>query len=234
MESKSVAAGQGIEWFKCGWNLFKQDYGTWFVMILIFFGIAIVLNFIPFVGALALAIISPVLMGGIMYAAAQMNSGNSIEIGQLFQGFKDKERMNKLLILGVLSIIAQLILMFISFLLIGGNTMMSVGESGEFDPEAMMTAGMSISMLLIMFVGLIIAMAFLYSAPLVMLDKVAPVDALKTSFAACLHNILPLLLFGIIYLVLAIIAIIPLGLGLLLLIPVGVLAMYCSYRSIFH
>jgi uncharacterized membrane protein len=163
-----------------------------------------------------------------------MNSGNSIEIGQLFQGFKDKERMNKLLILGVLSIIAQLILMFISFLLIGGNTMMSVGESGEFDPEAMMTAGMSISMLLIMFVGLIIAMAFLYSAPLVMLDKVAPVEALKTSFAACLHNILPLLLFGIIYLVLAIIAIIPLGLGLLLLIPVGVLAMYCSYRSIFH
>ena len=66
MESKSVAAGQAVEWFKCGWNLFKQDYGTWFIMFLVFIGIAIVLSFIPFVGSLALSLITPVLMAGFM------------------------------------------------------------------------------------------------------------------------------------------------------------------------
>jgi hypothetical protein len=26
MQAKSVDAGQGAGWFKCGWDLFKQDY----------------------------------------------------------------------------------------------------------------------------------------------------------------------------------------------------------------
>lgn len=67
-----------------------------------------------------------------------------------------------------------------------------------------------------------------------MLDNMAPVESIKTSFSACLKNILPLLVFGIIYFLLAIVAAIPILLGFLILIPVSILAMYCSYKSIFH
>ena len=91
-----------------------------------------------------------------------------------------------------------------------------------------------ISMLLVLLVALIIAMAFIYATPLVMLDNMKPVAAVKASFSACLQNILPLLVFGIVYLLLAIIAAIPLFLGFLILLPVSILAMYCSYKSIFH
>ena len=234
MQSKSVSAGQGVEWFKCGWNLFKQDFGTWFIMLLIFIGIAIVLNLIPFIGGLAFAVISPVLVGGILYAASQMDQGQKIEIGHLTQGFKDKERMNKLLMLGVLTLVAQIILVFLAVIMLGGNAMMTAGESAEFDPATMMTTGMSISMLLIMLVAMLIAMGFVYATPLVMLDGLSPVESIKTSFSACVQNILPLLVFGIIYILIAIIAMIPFGLGMLILIPVTFLAMYCSYKSIFH
>jgi uncharacterized membrane protein len=234
MEAKNVSAGEGVTWFKCGWNLFKQDFGNWFIMFLIFVGIAIVLSFIPFIGPIAMGIISPVLIGGFMYAANRLEQGESIEIGTLFQGFRDKERMNQLLMLGVLSLIAQIIFFFIGGLLIGGNMAMHAGENGTIDPQSMMSAGMSISMLIMLLIGLILAMAFIYASPLVMLDKISPVESVKTSFAACLKNILPLLVYGIIYIVLAFIAAIPLGLGFLILIPVSILSLYCSYRSIFH
>jgi len=234
MQAKSVNAGQGASWFSCGWNLFKKDFGTWFIMFLIFIGIAIVLSFIPFIGSLALSVITPALIAGFMYSASQMEQGNSIEIGSLFQGFKDKERLNKLLALGGLSLLASILLMFVMFGLVGGSAVMNTSETGAVDPQAMMSAGMGISMLLVLLVALFVSMGFLYATPLVMLDKMAPVESIKTSFSACLKNILPLLVFSVVYFLLAIVAAIPIFLGFLILIPVSILAMYCSYKSIFH
>ncbi len=234
MEAKNVSAARGAEWFSCGWNLFKQDFGTWFIMFLIFVGIAIVLSFIPFIGTLALSVITPALIAGFMFSASQMDQGNEIEIAHLFQGFKDKSRMNNLLTLGGLYLVAQILLAIILFALVGSNAMVSTGETGDIDPQTMMTGSMMISMLLVLLVALIIAMAFIYATPLVMLDNMKPVAAVKASFSACLQNILPLLVFGIVYILLAIIAAIPLFLGFLILLPVSILAMYCSYKSIFH
>ena len=247
MQAKSVSAGQGASWFKCGWNLFKQDFGTWFIMFLILIGLSIVLSFIPFIGSLALMIISPALMGGFMYAASEMDKGNKIEIGYLFQGFRDKERMNKLLVLGGIYLLVQILLMVVMLSLFSGSammsageagnvdpaTMMSAGEAGNIDPAAMMTSGMGLSMLLAILIGLTVMLGFIYATPLVMLDNMAPVESIKASYSACFKNILPLLVFGLVYLLLAIIAAIPVGLGFLILIPVSITALYCSYKSIF-
>ena len=248
MQSKSLSAGQGASWFSCGWNLFKQDFGTWFIMFLILIGLSIVLSFIPFIGSLALIIISPALIGGFMYAASELDKGNNIEIGYLFQGFRDKDRMNKLLVLGGIYLLVQVILMAVMLSLIGGSSMMSAaetgnadpaammaaGEMGNVDPAAMMNSGMGFSMLLIILVGVTVMLGFIYATPLVMLDNMAPIESIKASYSACFKNILPLLVFGIIYLLLAVIAAIPIGLGFLILIPVSILALYCSYKSIFH
>ncbi len=234
MQAKSVSAGQGASWFSCGWNLFKQDFGTWFIMFLVFIGIAIVLSFIPFIGSLALSVITPALIAGFMYSASQMEQGKSIEIGNLFQGFKDKERMNKLLALGGLSLLASILLMFVMAALVGGSAMTNVYETGTVDPQAMMSVGMGISMLLVLLVSMFVAMGFLYATPLIMLDNMAPIESVKTSFSASLKNILPLLVFGVVYFLLAIVAAIPIFLGFLVLLPVSMLAMYCSYKSIFH
>ncbi len=234
MQAKSINAGQGATWFKCGWNLFKKDFGTWFIMFLILIGLSIVLSFIPFIGSVALMIISPALIGGFMYAASEMDKGNRIEIGFLFQGFRDKERMNKLLILGGIYLLVQFLFMFILFSLIGGTLMMTASQTGNIDPAAMLTSGMGVSMLLIFLVLLTIMLGFIYATPLIMLDNESPIESIKASYSASFKNILPLLIFGLVYLLLGIVAAIPIFLGFLILIPVSILAMYCSYKSIFH
>ena len=261
MQAKSVSAGQGAGWFKCGWNLFKQDFGTWFIMFLILIGLSIVLSFIPFIGSLALMIISPAVMGGFMYAASEMDKGNKIEIGYLVQGFRGKERMNRLLVLGGIYLLVQILLMVVMLSLFSGSammsagemgnvdpasmmaageagnvdpaTMMSAGEMGNVDPAAMISSGMGLSMLLAILIGLTVMLGFIYATPLVMLGNMAPVESIKASFSAAFKNILSLLVFGLVYLLLAIVAAIPVGLGFLILIPVSITALYCSYKSIF-
>jgi len=234
MQVNSVGAGQGAGWFKCGWDLFKQDFGTWLIMFLLFIALSIVLSFIPFIGSAALMIISPALLGGFMYAAAEMDKGNSINIGHLFEGFREKDRMYKLLKLGAIYLLAQFLIMAVMVSLVGGNAMTSASETGEFDPQTMMTSGMAFSMLFVFLIGAIIMFGFIYATPLVMLDNSPPLDAIKASYSAGFKNMLPLLVFGLVYILLAIVAAIPFGLGFLLLIPVSMLALYCSYKSIFN
>ena len=233
MQGKSVNAGQGIEWFKCGWNLFKQDFGTWLIMFILFIVLSIVLSFIPIIGSMLLMLISPALMAGFMYAASEMSQGSSINIAYLFQGFKDKEHRNKLLILGAIYLLAQVIVMAIMVAFIGGNAVM-IAEPGQMDTELIMTSGKAFLMLLAFLIWVIVMFGFIYAAPLVMFDKLSPVESIKASYSASFKNVLSLLVFGLIYLLLAVVAAIPFGLGFLILIPVSILALYCSYKSIFH
>jgi uncharacterized membrane protein len=58
-------------------------------------------------------------------------------------------------------------------------------------------------------------------------------DAMKMSFAACLKNMLPFLLYGVIFFGLAIVATVPLLLGWLALGPVISITVYTAYRDIF-
>jgi len=99
-----------------------------------------------------------------------------------------------------------------------------------------MVVGMGVSVFA-MLVGLalfmLVAMALWFAPTLVALRGVAPVDAMRQSFAASLKNIVPFLLWGLIYIVASIVASIPLGLGWLVLWPVLMLTMYVSYKDVF-
>jgi hypothetical protein len=64
--------------------------------------------------------------------------------------------------------------------------------------------------------------------------NVAPLDALKISAAACLKNVVPFCLYGVIYLVAAIVASIAFGLGWIVLVPVVLLTQYVAYKDLFE
>lgn len=234
MDIKRVNAGQGWQWIRCGWGLFAREFGTWFVMFLVLLAIAIVLNFVPLVGGAALAVITPALVAGYLYAASELDNGRRIEVGQLFHGFRDKPLMNRLLILGAMYLVAELVLGLVALGTVGGSMMMNMPEEGQVNVDLTLSTGTLLASLVILALALVIAMAFVFAPALVLFDDATPLDAAKASFRACLQNIAPLLVFGIIYIGLAIVAAIPVGLGFLILIPVSILAVYCSYRSIFH
>ena len=77
-------------------------------------------------------------------------------------------------------------------------------------------------------------MAMLFAAPLIVLSDADLGPALKTSFFACLKNILSFLVWSVAIFVLAFFASIPLFLGWLLLGPVLMVSLYLAYRDIFH
>jgi uncharacterized membrane protein len=82
-------------------------------------------------------------------------------------------------------------------------------------------------------VALLVAMAYWFAPALVVLNGEAPIAALRKSFAASMHNIGAFLLYGIIYIGLAIVASIPMGLGWLVLGPMVVGSCYAGWRTIF-
>jgi len=59
------------------------------------------------------------------------------------------------------------------------------------------------------------------------------VAAIKQSFGACLKNIVPFLIYGVVAFVLSIVATIPFGLGWLVLGPVLAASVYTAYQDIF-
>ena len=76
-------------------------------------------------------------------------------------------------------------------------------------------------------------MAYWFAPALVMLRNDEPVAAMKASFVACLANVVPMLVYSLIGLVLAIVATIPFGLGWFVLGPVFAASVYASYKDIF-
>jgi uncharacterized membrane protein len=89
------------------------------------------------------------------------------------------------------------------------------------------------AMLIALVLGALVGMALWFAPGLVVFRGVAPVDAMRLSFDASLKNLVPFLLYGLIYIVASIVASIPFGLGWLVLGPLAMLTVYLSYKDVF-
>ena len=76
-------------------------------------------------------------------------------------------------------------------------------------------------------------MAYWFAPVLVGLNNLTAVAAMRLSFRASVRNILPFLLYGLIFIVLLALAIIPFGLGLIVVVPVMMTSLYTSYVDVF-
>ena len=88
-------------------------------------------------------------------------------------------------------------------------------------------------MLIMLALLLPVVMAIWFAAPLVVFHEHGAVEAMKGSFAGCLKNIVPFLVYGVVLFVFAIVATLPLLLGWLVLGPVFAASVYTSYRDIY-
>ena len=68
MEPKAVGAGEGWHWYVCGWRLFIKNPGVMIGQLVVLLIVAVILNFVPLIGSLALALITPILAGGWYYS----------------------------------------------------------------------------------------------------------------------------------------------------------------------
>ena len=234
MQAQVVTVADGIGWFSCGWRIFMRNPGLWIVLGLIFLAIVVVLSLIPFLGGLALALVGPLLTAGLLHAAREADAGRALDALHVFQGFKEKDKVTPLLSLGGISVGAAVVSGIIAFALIGGSLMVVSHGDGWPAHAPAIGLGAMLGGLLILTIQLAVAMALLYAVPLVMFRATELGAALRSSFRACLRNWLPLTVFGILYLVLAVLASLPFMLGWIILLPVSAGMLYCSYRDLYE
>jgi uncharacterized membrane protein len=234
-----VDAGRGWSWIVEGWRLFAQAPGIWIVVLLIYLIISVVLSLIPLVGLLGYALLNPLLIGGMLYGAAAQARGEPLEIAHLFRGFQDQDRVGPLIMLGLISVAGYVLIFLVVVIFVGGSVAAGIAlNSAGMAVSADMASGMLVGagllvMLIALTIGLLVIMALFYGIPLVMLEGQNAWPAAQDSIVACWANLLPLLVFGLIYLVLSAVAMMPLGLGFLILLPVTICAVYASYQDVF-
>ena len=230
MGGRAVDAGRGWTWIADGFGLFKKAPGMWIALVIVLFVILLVLAFIPLLGAVATFLLMPLFLGGLMLGCRALQGGGELEVGHLFAGFK--EHTGNLIVLGALAIGGWVIVMLPVIAIVGAGAIFGMMR-GDAAGAAAMGGSMVLAWLVAMALSIPIYMALWFAPALVVLRGLAPVAAVKESFFGCLKNIVPFLIYGIVMLVLGILAAIPLALGWLVLGPVAIASIYVAYRDIY-
>lgn len=234
MDINIAATGRGWNWISEGFALFRMDPLIWIVNLLIFSGIMVVLPLIPVVGSLAAMLLQPVLLGGMLIGCRALDQGEELRIEHLFDGFRQNTKA--LLMVGLLSTVAYASIFIVMIVVLSGG--LGLGRMAELATGA--TPAMPQELLAVLLAGLVgvslslpIAMASWFAPSLVVFDNLQAWDALKTSFVGCLRNFMPFMLYGLVGLLLCLLAAITLGLGFLVLAPTLIASVYTAYRDIF-
>jgi uncharacterized membrane protein len=235
-DGRSVPAANGWQWIVSGWQLFCKQPGMWVLMVVLLVVAFLVLSSIPILGSAAAALLAPVFSGGLMIASRGVDEGGSLQLEDLFAGFR--RNTQPLLIVGVFHLVASLLILIFLVIFVGANVGFGALLGGTIGAPGTgaLAAGLA-SLLLAGLIGAALAVpvyAAMWFAPaLIVFHDLDALSALKASFFAILKNIPATLWYGLIVVGLAIVAGIPLGLGYLVLAPVGVASVYASYRDVF-
>lgn len=232
--SEQIRVGSGTQWFGCGWRIFKQNAVNWMLIVAVLVAIAVLAGFVPFFGSLAFMLAMPVFLGAIYRMAM---SERPVEVGGLFELFSVPERRNALFVVGLILFGISLMLILTLGLGIVSALPDQWAEAPEPDPQALVDSLINLRGLLmlvaLMLAQLILNFGFFFAVGEVVFRAAAPVAAFKTGLRAALANLLPALVFGVIYLIFSIVAAFTFGLGFLVLLPVTLIAGACAYRDVF-
>lgn len=226
---RAVEAGRGWDWIAEGWELFKKQAGMWIALVLVAFVILFVLALFRIIGSLATFVLSPVFAAGVLVGGRAVDEGRELEIGHLFAGFRQK--FGQLVTVGVLYLGAAIVIALVVGLATGTSIFAMTGNVAELTYEALLS--LLLAFLIMLALLLPVVMAVWFAPALVLFHDKNAMDAMKESFTGCLRNVVPFLVYGVVLMVLGMLASIPLGLGWLALGPVMCTSFYASYKDIY-
>jgi uncharacterized membrane protein len=230
---QNMPASHGWNWIADGWTTFKAAPWLWIGIMVVFIVMLIAMALVPFVGPVAQNLLMPVFMGGIVAGCRAIDSGGSLEFNHLFEGFRAK--FGTLVAVGALYLAGFVAILLVVMVITGAGVFAMFMAGGAQPDIAQGEAALGILLAILIVCALMIplVMAVWFASPLVMFHDLGAVEAMKASFSGCLRNIMPFLVYGIVGLVLSVVATIPLGLGWLVLGPVFAASVYTGYRDIY-
>ena len=235
IDIQAVSASRGLDWVSKGFGLFRRNALIWIAMLIIFLTLTTLLSLVPFVGSIAALMLQPVLVGGMQSGCRALGKGEELRIEHLFDGFH--ENTKQLALVGLYAALGYLLIGLLIALAVGSSVLSLefLDRIGDLPDLIVGSAffGMLIAALFGMLLAVPIAMATWFAPTLIVLHNLPALSAMKLSFAGCLRNMLPFLIYGLIVLLLGFVAMIPAGLGLLVLGPTLVGSVYAGYQDIF-
>lgn len=226
---KQVPIGNAWVWIVNGFNLFKANPAMWIILLVIYLAIMIPISMLPVIGSVVSTLLAPVFAAGMMWGCQALVKNQDLEINHLFEGFK--RNTSQLIAIGGIYMASLLFVAVIVVLALDKETVELLVQGKDLSPEQ--ADGILMPIMIALLLIMPVLMAYWFAPVLAGLHNLSAVDAMKLSFAACLRNMLPFLLYGLIFMVLLIIAIIPFGLGLVVVVPMMMTSLYSSYADVF-
>lgn len=236
--------------------LLKTRPGLVLGAVTLMYVLLIVSSLMPFVGLLLPALLSPFLAGGLVIIFSRiaeileraetepLAKEQPIGFDLLFSQFNGQAPWHGLLGVATVSIVFNLALLIMISSVIGAGVdaqtleQAGSGQADQAEAVAMMLASISPGLLFTALIvgaviwGLYLAMT-LYAVPLIVLRGYELKAAFVASFFATFTNWLPLLIFGSLWLLMALTIPITLFISAFLVVPLGWAAFYASFVSIF-
>ncbi len=214
-----------------GFRLFFRLPAHFYVSLIAHLVGFIAVAWIPIVGSVAAAIAFPLFSAGYFAAGDALRRTSTPDISVMFDGFSKKP--TQLLAVGALQFVGMLACLVIGGAVGGFGFFMSMMRGGTPDITRFMEVQVLIGMLVYLMLIIPVTMAAWFAPALVLLHDVAPVEAMKQSFQACMKNFVPFLVYSLVAGAAIILAFLPLLLGLFVVIPALVASFYPQYASIF-
>jgi hypothetical protein len=241
MNIEKVPAAHGLKWLMQGLVLLRRSFFIWVLFVLLLWGMVFVASRLPFAGLL-LALFTPVILGGLMIGCRSLEKGGDLEIAHFVAGFRHGTL--NLVTLGGFYLIGNVIIAGLMYAIGGGAIQQIVaGQAQNIDPAILMQAiGPALAALLAgMALSVPLTMAMWFAPLLVVFANEKPARALRDSFQACLRNMLPFLVYGLILLIPLVVLMAPFDLtsmernpGLWVVVLLMLPSIYTSYREIFR
>ena len=243
MEVQLVAAGKGWQWIVDGFSLFRRSPAMWLALTLLLGVIWLASMIVPLLGPLLFNLFSPALFVGLMLGCRALERGEELQVGHLFAGFRD--RLAPLVTVGGVYLVGTILVVGVVLVAAGGSMLPAVLSKSGTDVETLRAAlrSMALALAIGAAVYLPLIMLIWFAPLLVVFDGMAPLPAMKLSFAACLKNTLPFTVYGLAILGLWFVLSLPAVMGpagavvvvalLVASIPVLVCSIYASYKDVF-
>jgi uncharacterized membrane protein len=234
-EGRGVPAGQGWRWIADAWGFMEGQRLVFIGVILLFWLVQLALNFIPVLGPIASTFLFPFLTAGIVIGCDTVRRGGQLEVGHLFAGFQ--RHANKLLLVGAVSFALYILMAIVMIAILGvtvGMAFLGSGTPPAAEELEQIIVPVLLAVLVVIALSVPVTMALLFVPPLVVLHDYEVFPAVRTSFVACLKNVLPFLIWGIAGAVLWLFSSILIIIGWLIVGSLLMVSLYLSYRDIFY
>ena len=234
-EPRLVRAGRGADWIGEAFALFRQQPGVWIGILVIWLVLSSVIAAVPALSVLG-SFLNPVFSAGIMLGCASQARGEGLRVEHLFAGFRSG-RVGPLLMMTVWTLLLAAAGLVALVAVVGWPVFDALEGLHDPSPEELLGALGLGRLLWFAFAALtlaaLLAMAVWFAPALIVFRGVSALDALKLSFRGCVRNWRALAVYGLLVLVMLILAALPLLLGLLIAVPVLMASIYTSYQDLY-